>query len=88
MGGQEASARLHDVVAVGTQELEIGLGGGMGIHVEIHGGSDKDGSLHAQVGRDEHVVGHAVSHLGNAAGCGRGYDHGIGPLTEGHMAMP
>ena len=60
----------------------------MGKHVEVHGGGHEDGSLHAEVGGDEHVVGHAVCHLTDGGGCGRGYEHGIGPKTETDVAVP
>ena len=88
MGGKETSTRLNDVVAIALEGLQVLLRGRMSVHVEVHGWSDEDGSLHGKISGDEHVVGNAVRHLADGGSRGRSNQHGIRPKTERHMGMP
>ena len=85
---QESGLRLNDVVAVRLQQGKVVLRGGVGIHVEVHCRRHKHGSLHGEIGGDEHVVRNAVGHLANGAGCGRSDYHGVGPKTQVYVAVP
>ena len=88
VGGQESCARLDDADAVPTERVEIVLCGRVGVHVEVHGGRHKHRRFHAQVGRNQHVVGDAVRHLADGGGGGRCDEHGVGPQAERHVRVP
>ncbi len=45
VGGQLTDGGFDDVVAVGSQQVEVGLSGGMCHHVEVHGRGNEDGGF-------------------------------------------
>ena len=76
------------MVAVADECLHVWLGGRMSVHVEIHGWSDEDGSLHGEIGGDEHIVGNAVCHLAHGRGGAGRDEHGVRPETEVNVRIP
>ena len=60
----------------------------MGEHIQVHRWSDEDGSLHREVGRQEHVVRYTVCHLPDGGGGSGGDDHSICPQTDIDVAIP
>ena len=88
VAGQLARTRLDDVIAIGTELLQILLGGRMGKHVEVHGRCDEYGRLGRQIRCDEHVVGNAIGHLADGGGRSGSNQHGIGPKAQVHMTVP
>ena len=55
--------RFYDMVAVRTEQCDVSRSRRVCHHVKVHGGSHEYRCLGRQVGRDKHVVGHAVGHL-------------------------
>ena len=60
----------------------------MGEHIQVHRRGNKDGSLHREVGRQEHIVCHSVCHLADGRGGGWCDDHSVCPQTDVHVAIP
>ncbi len=83
--GEIAGAGLDDADAALAQGFEIGLGGGVLPHVDVHGGGDEHGRGGGEVHGGEEVVGHAVRKFGQGVGGGGGDDEGVGPLGFGDV---
>ena len=76
----------HDAAL--AQNLQVLLGCGVRVHVEVHRRRNHDGGFHRHVRRQQHVVGHSCSHLAYCGG-GNGRDeHEVCPLSEVNVAMP
>ena len=65
--------------------FEIGLGGGMLPHVDVHGRGDEHGRGGGEIHGGEEIVGHAVGELGQDVGGGGSDDEGVGPLGFGDV---
>ena len=88
VAGQLAVGCLNDLYATRPQRVEVGRGGRVTIHVEVHGRCYEYGRLHRHVGSEQHVVGNAMSHLAQRACGGGGNHHGVGPQPEVDVAVP
>ena len=51
-------------------------------------GRHKHRSFGGKIGGNQHIVCHAIRHLADGGSRSRGYQHGICPQTEVHMAVP
>ena len=60
------------------QAREVGLSGGMGIHVGIHGGRQEKRTGHCQGCQTEQIVCHAIGKLGQGVGCDGSDDKEVG----------
>ena len=74
--GEVAAAGFDDVDSAVAEDGEVGLGGGVVPHVDVHRGGDDDGGGGGEVEGGEEVVGDAVGEFGEGVGGGGGYDQG------------
>ncbi len=80
--GEIAGAGADLQHAAASQRGDIGLGGGMGPHLQIHRGGDQDRLVGGeQRGRGE-IVGQAMRHLGQQIGGGGRHHHQIGVARQ------
>ena len=68
-----------------AEDGEVGLGGGVVPHVDVHRGGDDDGGGGGEVEGGEEVVGDALGEFGEGGGGGGGYDEGAGGLGLGDV---
>jgi hypothetical protein len=78
--GELAGAGLDDAHASLAKDFEIGLGGRMLPHVDVHGRGDEDGRGGGEVEGGEKIVGHAVREFGQRVGGGGCDDQRLGGL--------
>ncbi len=72
-------SRLDNMITVGTQNIQIFLGGRMGKHIEVHCRSNKHGSFCRKISCYQHIVGYSVGHFTDSRGSGRCNQYGIRP---------
>lgn len=86
--GQETTRGFDKAIAVALERVDVGLCGWVLVHIQVHGRGDENGCLHRQIGRHEHVVGHAMSHLAQRTGGAGRDEHGVGPKAQIDMRVP
>ena len=88
VAGKLSRARLDDMIAERTENIQILLGRRMRIHIEIHCRSDKHRSFGRKIGCNQHIVGYPVCHLADGRGGGGSNQHGICPQPQVYVAVP
>ena len=68
-----------------AEDGEVGLGGRVVPHVDVHRGGDDDGGGGGEVEGGEEVVGDALGEFCEGGGGGWGYDEGAGGLGLGYV---
>ena len=81
--GEMAGQRLHDDIAPLPQHGEILLGGGIFVHIGVHGGHQQLGAGAGQCGSGQKIVGQPPAELGDDIGRSRGNDQQVGLTPEG-----
>ena len=72
--GKVSAAGFHDRVTAPHQRCQVGLGGRVLPHVDVHGGSDQHRTGEGEVKSSEEIVGQAVRQFRHQVGRGRS-DH-------------
>ncbi len=83
--GEIAGVGIYEVHTAAAQEGDVGLGGRVIPHVDVHGGGDDDRSFGGEEQGGEEVVGEAVGHLREDVGGGGGDDDDVGELGLGDV---
>jgi len=84
--GQIAGAGADLANAARAQGGDVGLGGGMLPHEQIHRGRHQDRLVRGQQQGRGKIVGQTRRHLGHQIGAGGGDDHQIGGAAQLNMA--
>ena len=90
MAGQLPALGRDDGKAVLFKRADVVLGDGVFQHTGVHGGRHQFRAPRRQHGGGEHIVGDAVSHLGDDVGGGRGHQDDVrlfGQLDVGHFKL-
>ena len=78
--GEIAAVGSNDLDVARGEDFEIGLGGRMLPHVDVHGGRDDDGRGGGEIEGGEEIVGDAVREFREDVGGGRCDDEQVGGL--------
>ena len=88
MAGKFARSGFDDMVAVGTQYIQILLCRRMGIHIEVHSRCHEYRSFCRKISGYQHIVGYPIRHLSDGRGSGGCNQHGICPQSQVYVAVP
>lgn len=85
---QLALGRVDDGCSARTEYVEIRLRRRMREHVAVHRRSDDGAAAGGQIGREQQIVGDAVSHLGDGIRRGWGDKIAVRPLAHRDVGVP